>query len=368
LLLVAGAHARADAELQKFVEQTLTDARARANLPAVAALVQIDGKIEAQAAIGVRAVGQPAPVTLDDSWHLGSDTKAMTATLIARLVEQGYLSFDDTMAKIFPGIAARMNPALHDVTLAQLLNHTSGLPALTTETEMPAFMAVIKSQKGLRAQRAALAVYYLSHPPASKVGEFSYSNIGYTIAGAAAEERTGRSWEDLLREEIWKPLGIRRAGFGPPGRSGTITQPRGHEWREGRYVPRDPADPESDNPLAIGPAGTVHMSLKEWVLFVQDHLDGEHGRGKLLKQESYRRLHSAMTRNYAMGWGILRDKDGGILLLTHTGSNGFWVADVRIVPRRNLILLTTMNAGGETAERADREIGKALQDHLKALD
>ena len=124
----------------------------------------------------------------------------------------------------------------------------------------------------------------------------------------------------------------------------------------------------SPRTIAVGPAGTVHISLREWVLFVQDHLDGERGTGKLLKPENYRLLHSAMTRNYAMGWGILRDMDGSILLLTHTGSNGYWVADVRIVPKRNLILLTTMNAGGEGAEKADREIGKALQDHLKAFD
>src|SRR5688572_3786089 len=103
-LLLASAFARADAELQTFVENTLTAARTRAGLPAVAALVQIDGKTEAHAAVGVRALGRADPVTPQDSWHLGSDAKAMTATLIARLVERGLLRYEDTMAKIFPGI------------------------------------------------------------------------------------------------------------------------------------------------------------------------------------------------------------------------------------------------------------------------
>ena len=171
------------------------------------------------------------------------------------------------------------------------------------------------------------------------MGEFSYSNIGYTIVGAIAEERTGRSWEELIRSEIWKPLGIRHAGFGPPGHSGRFDEPLGHELRAGKYAPLDPEERNSDNPPAVGPSGSVHMSLREWLLFAQDQLDGEHDRGKLLQTASYRRLHSAATRNYAMGWGIMREQDGSISLLSHAGSNGYWVADVRIIPKRNLILL-----------------------------
>ncbi len=367
-LLCVSAWAHADADLQGFVEKTLNDVRDRNGLPAVATLIQIDGRIAAEVAIGKRMMGDDRAVTTKDLWHLGSDTKAMTATLIARLVEQGYLRYDDTMAKLFPGVAARMNPELHDVTVAQLLSHTSGLPPLSSEVELTALDAAIKGEKGIRSQRAAVVVYYLSRRPATKVGEFSYSNIGYTILGAIAGERTGQSWEDLIRGEVWKPLGIRHAGFGPPGTRLYLDQPLGHEWRDGKYVPLDPAKPESDNPPVLGPAGSVHMSLRDWMLFAQDQLDGERGHGKLLKPESYRLLHSAVAKNYAYGWGVLRDKDGAITLLTHTGSNGYWVADVRIAPKHDIIVLTAMNAGGEAAEKADREIGKTLQEHLKTYD
>lgn len=367
-LLLAGGFAHADAALQSFVETTLNDARTRAGVPAVAALVQIDGKVEAQAAVGIRGVGSSKPVTLQDLWHLGSDAKAMTATLIARLVEQGFLKYDDSMAKIFPGIAARMSPAMHDVTVAQLLTHTSGLPSLATPEQMPAFLAVIGAERGIRSQRAAIVMHYLSRKPATRVGEFSYSNIGYTILGAVAEEVTGRTWEDLVRNEVWRPLGIRSGGFGPPGKSGRFDQPLGHEMRDGKWVPMDPEARDSDNPPAIAPAGTVHMTLGDWLLFVQDQLDGERGTGRLLKPESYRRLHTPVTKNYAMGWGVVRAPDGTNSVLTHTGSNGYWVADVRVFPKRNLILLVALNAGGELAEKTDKEIARALQDHLKALD
>ena len=130
-------------------------------------------------------------------------------------------------------------------------------------------------------------MHYLSRKPASRVGEFAYSNVGYVIAGAIAEERTGRTWEDLIRSEVWRPLGIRSGGFGPPGKSGRYDQPLGHEALEGKWVPLDPESRDSDNPEAFGPAGTVHMTLGDWMLFAQDHIDGERGiGGTLLQSES----------------------------------------------------------------------------------
>jgi hypothetical protein len=118
----------------------------------------------------------------------------------------------------------------------------------------------------------------------------------------------------------------------------------------------------------VGPAGRVHISLQDWLLFVQDQLDGENGHGKLLSAESYRRLHTPVSKSYAMGWGVLRDAQGATSVLTHTGSNGYWVADVRIFPKHQLILLTALNSGDDVAIKADKDIAKALQQRLKALE
>jgi D-alanyl-D-alanine carboxypeptidase len=368
VLLVSASFAHADAALQSFLEQTLNSARDKAQLPAAASLIQIDGKIEARAAVGVRELDHPEAVTLDDRWHLGSDTKAMTATLIARLAERGLIGFDETLPQLFPGIAPRMDSQLSNVTLTQLLSHTSGLPPLVSDREMTEFLGVLEHDKGVRAQRAMVALHYLIRPPASKVGEFSYSNLGYVIAAAAAESRTGESWEVLMEREVWKPLGIRHAGFGAPGKDGKVDQPRGHETVDGKLVALEPGNPRSDNPPASGPSGTVNMSLSDWLLFAQDQLDGLRGRGKLLKPEGYKLLQTPVSKNYAMGWGVLRDKQGEISLLSHMGTNGFWVTDMRIYPKRGVIFLTAINAGGDIGEGAAREIGKTLQEKLKPFE
>jgi CubicO group peptidase (beta-lactamase class C family) len=203
-LVVAAPAAHADAELQAFVEQTLAKARDQHKLPGIAAVVQIGGKLEAEVAMGLRASGHPERVTTNDRWHIGSDTKAMTATLIARLVEYGKLRFEDTLADAFPELSSSMAPAYRAVTITQLLSHTAGLPPLTDDKELPPFYAAINGITALPAQRAAVTRAYLAMPPASKVGEFAYSNLGFIIAGAIAEARTGKSWEDLVREQ--KPI------------------------------------------------------------------------------------------------------------------------------------------------------------------
>jgi len=152
ILLAAPAYA--DAPLQTFLEQTLAAARDKNRLPAVAALIQIDGKIAAEAALGVRALGRPNPVTTGDRWHIGSDTKTFTSTLIARLVEQGVMSFDDTLAAAFPGFAKDIDQAYRAMTVTQLLSHTAGLPPLTDDKDLPTFLAVIKSADGVDHRRA----------------------------------------------------------------------------------------------------------------------------------------------------------------------------------------------------------------------
>ena len=291
-----------------------------------------------------------------------------TATLIARLVEQGVMHFDDTLAASFPAFAETMDPAYRRVNVTQLLSHTAGLPPLTDDKELPPFVAVIKSATGVKAQRAAIARKYLTMPPASKVGEFAYSNLGFIIEGAIAEAHTGKTWEELIQEQIFTPLGIKNAGFGPPGSAGKVDQPWGHKEEAGKLVPLDSASAEADNPPALGPAGTINIALKDWLLFAQDQLDGEHGRGKLLKPETYRKLHTPVTENYALGWGALLGPDGVPQLLTHTGSNGFWIADIRIMPKHNMIFLFVTNAGNDAANEAVKDIGKPLKERLKPLD
>ncbi len=114
---------------QISLDATLTPFLSRYDLPALAAAVVKNGEIQAAGAVGTRRAGTNIPVTINDRFHLGSDTKAMTALLAAGLVEQGKLHWDSNVAAIFPELSKKMDPGLRKVTLEQLLSHTGGLPS-----------------------------------------------------------------------------------------------------------------------------------------------------------------------------------------------------------------------------------------------
>src|SRR5262249_8110341 len=126
-VLCACAAAREATPASAEVNALLAPVREKHNLPALAAAVVTSKGLVAVAAAGVRKRGDKPAVTADDQFHLGSDTKAMTAALIAGLVEEGKLRYDDTLAKAFPAQAKSMHPDLRKVTLEQLLTHHAGL-------------------------------------------------------------------------------------------------------------------------------------------------------------------------------------------------------------------------------------------------
>lgn len=129
--LIALATRRGDAALPAgatSLAPLLQPLLAEHGLPALAAAAVQDGRIIAAGAVGTRRWGSDTPVGIDDAFHIGSVTKAMTSLLVAMLFEDGRLRWDTTVAEAFPDLAAGMDAGLRGVTLTQLLSHTGGLP------------------------------------------------------------------------------------------------------------------------------------------------------------------------------------------------------------------------------------------------
>ncbi|HEY0419126.1 MAG TPA: serine hydrolase domain-containing protein, partial [Acetobacteraceae bacterium] len=184
-------------------------------LPALAAAAVQDGRVIAAGAVGTRRWGTETPVTLDDAFHIGSDTKAMTSLLVAMLVEEGRLRWDTTVAEAFPDLAAGMDAGLRGVTLTQLLSHTGGLPSDNEVFDRLLGQSYLQPGN-LDALRYWLVRQWSTQPLASPPGSrFAYSNMGYTMVGAAAEHAAGSTWEELVVARIFGPLGLSTAGFGP---------------------------------------------------------------------------------------------------------------------------------------------------------
>jgi len=321
-------------------------------LPAMAAAIVTGQGLEIVGAVGLRKMGADIPVTVDDLWHLGSDTKAMTATMIGALVEKGLIKWETTVEEIFPDLPDTAPAALKKSSLLHLLAHRSGLPRDILWNTIPRTDSLREQRWTVLKTAAQLKV------KAKPTAGFLYSNLGYVIAGAMAEKATDAVWEDLMKKLIFEPLGMSSVGFGGVGTPGELDQPWGHH-QNGKPV--DINGPDTDNPPVIGPAGTVHGRLSDWAKFIADQLRGDRGEPALLKPETYRKLHTPpFPGDYALGWEVAKRGWAGGIMLAHNGSNTMNFCWVFMAPARNFAILVVSNQGGEQAAKACDKAASAI--------
>ena len=333
---------------QPRVDSLLAIAVRRHGLPGMVAAIIRDGGIVAQGTAGIRHVGFPDAISVVDRFHLGSNVKAMTSTMIATLVDERKLEWTSTPASVFPELAASMNPELANATLERILQHRSGLPGYTDETEFVNVPPLVGTEVE---QRRQFAAYVLQRPPAVPPGSYLYSNAGYVIAGAMAERVTGMSWMDLMEARVFGPLGMTVSQGWPAATD--PAQPWGHFPLDGAYVPLDPRG-EFQLPEILGPAGDITMSLQEYAKFVRLNLRALRGHPQLVSGEGFTKLFTP-NGDYALGWQV-----GGIgdaPFVAHQGSAGVFRALVLIFPTRNIAVAVLVNAGGDDAARAAVEVG-----------
>ncbi|MEM7764261.1 MAG: serine hydrolase domain-containing protein [Pseudomonadota bacterium] len=332
----------------------LDQALGQHEMPGIAAAILDKNGIVLSAAAGARERGKPTPVTVDDLWHLGSCTKAMTALLYADLVRQDQAKWGATLPELFPEID-NMDPAWQTVTIEDLLTHRAGIGNLGISW----LLAYHRDKRPLIEQRAATTRQLLQKPPRAVVGSFEYSNFGYIVAGHAIEQITGVAWEQSLKEHLpgQSMATSGEFGFGPPQGE----QPIGHRrllffgaGAVGQRVDK------ADNPPALGPAGTVHASLAGWAGFVRGFLDPE-----LAALTDKLTTPPTPDADYALGWGVYESEHFG-RAIGHSGSNTFWVARVDVFPEAGLAVLLTINEGDKKALEASQSVGNAIIDALAA--
>ena len=336
-----------DEVIRKLLQQKISGQK----FPGIVAAIARRGEPIRIAAAGVRKWDHPTPLESGDLLHMGSCTKAMTAALAARLVERRRIGWTTTIKEALPKIATIIDSSWHDVTLRQLLMHRSGLPA-----NPPNWNAYL--DQPVRSRREKFAIAAMAKPAlVEPEGAFEYSNLGYVVAGAMLEATSDQSWESLIQEEVFGPLEMTSAGFGQIGDGKAIVQPWGHVYN----LFGNPRPIVGDNPAAMGPAGTAHMSMLDWSKFVLQFVDGADE--EFLTDISRRKMLTPGPDNdYALGWFVVDREWANGKALNHAGSNTMWYALVWCSPKNEVAYLVVMNChSAGTTRFADQMIGSLIE-------
>jgi len=325
------------------------------HLPGLAMAVVDNGQVVYRHAEGAR--GDGGRIDEDTLFKIASNSKAMTAALLARLVQQGRLRWDDPVQRHLPGF--RMHDAWvgQQMQVRDLLIHNSGLglgagdlmlwpePNAFTRADIIAGLAHLKPVSSFR-----------SH--------YAYDNLMYVVAGEVAAAAGGKPYDQLMREQVFEPLGMMRCQVGAWSvkRVGNVAQP--HAWRGERNEVVN-VDGGTSPDLPSMAAGGIRCSLRDMTRWMQVLLDPTLAPGWLDTEqrrtlwtlhmpmplgERQRRWDNAHFYGYGYGWRV-SDMDGQ-WKVAHTGTLSGMYSSLALLPDRKVGVVMLINGEGEDARMA----------------
>lgn len=327
-VLAAPAHSlRAQA---KDLAEQLEAIRKQHGLPGIAGAVALGKEILAEGVAGVRRLGGEDKVTASDRFLIGSCTKRMTGLAVCRLIDKGKLTFDTTLGEALPNF--QMRDEYKPATIAQLLSFTGGIQPYTLLS--PQRTPIIGQLKGsMSERREQLLRHVLQEEPVAKPGtDKNYSNASYALAATISALKAGSEFDDVLRDEVFQPLGLESAGVGNPRTNAHPDQPSQHTKGPNGYEPVPDGRGGPIEGLFIG-AGGVYCTARDLVRFAGYELAAAQGHDELLQAKTAERWQQMSADARAEGRPIF----GGTQGLT---------AAFAIWPRKNRAAAVTINGGG----------------------
>lgn len=275
---------------------------------------------------GLRRIGSADVLNGQESFIIGSNTKAMTAVVAARLIERGVLRWDSTIGETVPQLQQSMRADYREVTLEQLLAHRGGVLVMTGGEDLQRFADFLVNYtdalpQTLVERRRFFANWLLTQPPPSGVTprqDFYYSNAGYTLVAAMLEAVTGKPYETLFDEELTQPLGVAGSWVRPELMASN--QPLGHEGARGQLQVVPPLSSEEQQwaDAIFAPAGLFSTTAMAYSTWLHWHLLALQGQTTPLPAAYVQRLQQLTDGDYAVGWVAITTPAGRLLF--HTGS------------------------------------------------
>lgn len=318
--------------------------RLKNNIPEMTfAVISTEKILESQVVgfhkINLKNEAEKAKIT--DYFHLGSNTKAITAFMAATLIEQKKLQWDTKFFDLFPEWKKTSNKVYYDMTLEDLLSHRAHIQPYNTGEE---YQKLPNFKGSTSEKRKQFCEFILKNEPVKNNTEiYIYSNAGYSLAALMLEKASGKTWEVLVDDVLFKKLKLKHKQSWP--NRFELNQPWGHWVENGVLVPVPPTNPYH---LSLAePAGDISMPITDYAKFVQLNLKGLVGVANFLEPKTYDFLHYG-RKEYAMGWANTNSETQKTS--QHAGSDGTFFSFTQIDLNKKLAYIILINCATEEAQ------------------
>jgi D-alanyl-D-alanine carboxypeptidase len=331
------------ADKQAALDKLLKEFMTKTGVPG-AAVSLMNTRNSIQQVAGVRVLGKTEKIVGSDAFHIGSNVKSMLAMLVMRSVELNELKLETPIYQLVPSLKSTGKTAYANVTLENLLSHKAGIETLL---DVPSIEEILPVFNGTAVEQRRQALVFLTRrePIGIPGNSFNYSNGSYACAAAVLEAVTGKSYEQLLVDRLFTPLGL-KGTIGWPGQA-VASAPYGHYFFDDVFTPFEPNDPRSAFRPALTPAGNVSMNVFEYTRYLTAHLSALRGKEFLgLAKASYERLHKAIPGadfGYALGWATDGKDKQNQQLDYHYGSTDIFGCFALLQPSKNRAVAVMVN-------------------------
>jgi len=331
------------------IVQIVKDGMAAQRQPGLIVGIWIPGRGTYAGAFGVSDIDTKAPMKLDDHIRIASITKSFVAVAALRLVDQGKLKLDDTLATWIAGI-----PNGEKITIRDLLAMRSGIYDFTSDKQ---FLADFTADPLLAFSPEDVVTIVKRHEPDFAPGEKTvYCDTNYIFLGSIIEKVTGRPVEDVIRDEILTPLGMAQTSFPT---TAAMPEPFSRGYYAGEDGKGELRDYTASNPAVAWSAGAMISTLADLRIWAKALATGT-----LLKPQTHSeqlKFGALATKPIHIGYGLGIANFGG--LVGHNGAIFGYTTAMFYVPAADATIVIEGNLASNFSNSAT-EIAYALAKRL----
>ncbi|WP_442753668.1 serine hydrolase [Methylocystis sp. JAN1] len=332
------------------LDRIVVEIMKKTGAPGMAIAVVSQDRVVYLKGFGVRRAGRPEPVDADTVFALASLSKPLATTVVAGVVGDGVVSWDDKIVRYLPDFAMSDPWITQETTLRDMFCHRSGLPDHAGD---------LLEDIGYGRDEVLRRLRYVK-PTGAFRASYAYTNFGFAAAAVAAAKAAGKSWEDLAVERLYRPLGMTSASSRYVDLAARQNRAFGHVRRNGAWVVGEQRQPDAQSP-----AGGASSSARDMAAWLRLQLArGRFGGREVVKNFALDETHrpqiatgpaistGAAPTFYGLGWNISYNEHP-LAHWSHSGAFALGAATcVNILPARQLGVVALSNASPVGAPEA----------------